>query len=438
MNFKFLLINPWIYDFAAYNLWARPLGLLKVAEFLSQYNVELFFIDLCDGFDCKKFGIGKYESEEIDKPEILRKIPRKYKRYGISKDSFVEKLRKIGRVDLVFITSIMAYWWLAVRDTVRIIRDFYGDIPVIVGGIYATLYREHAERNIGADFIYIGHLDERLLDIIESFGIKLKRLREKPKYWWQIGFYDKISYAPVLTSTGCPFRCPYCASGILNKTFSQRENEEVISEIEGLYSFGVRDFAFYDDALLCYPERHIKPILKEIIGKNLRVRFHTPNGLGVRFIDRELSELMKLSGFETLRLSLETIDIKRQIETGGKVSNEEIERAVFYLKEAGFSSSQIGVYLMYGLPGQSLDEVKAGVEFIKKLKVRIHLTEFSPIRGTYYWEKLVKEGIITDDLDPLFTNNTIFSEIYLNYNREELSSLKVDVNQFNFMLSDRK
>jgi radical SAM superfamily enzyme YgiQ (UPF0313 family) len=172
----------------------------------------------------------------------------------------------------------------------------------------------------------------------------------------------------------------------------------------------------------------------KIIEKNMKTRFHTPNGLHARFIDRELAYLMKKAGFKTIRLSLETVNIKRQIETGGKVTNEELERAVKYLKEAGFLPNEIGVYIMYGLPGQSLEEVKAGVEFLKKLRVRIHLTEFSPIKGTYYWQEFVKTGIISDDLDPILTNNSIFSEIFAGYSKEELKKLKLDVNNFNLLL----
>lgn len=77
MTVRCLLVNPWIYDFAAYNFWARPLGLLKIAEFLSQFNVELLFIDCCNSFKIKKYGTGKYKSEVIEKPEILKEIPKK-------------------------------------------------------------------------------------------------------------------------------------------------------------------------------------------------------------------------------------------------------------------------------------------------------------------------------------------------------------------------
>ena len=434
MKIKCLLVNPWIYDFAAYNFWARPLGLLKVAEFLTQFNMKLIFIDCCDAYRVKKYGTGKYKSEIIEKPAILKGIPRKYKRYGISITEFIKKIKSLENVDLILVTSMMSYWWQGVKDTVNILRENFKKTPIILGGIYATLYKEHAEKNIDVDFVYEGQVDERLVKLIENFGIKIEKTNNRQKYWWQMNFYSKMNYAPLLTSTGCPFRCPYCASSLLCKSFKQMNLDEVIEEIEGLYSLGIRDFAFYDDALLYKSESHIKPLLKKIIEKNIKARFHTPNGLHAKFIDRELACLMKRSGFKTVRLSLETVDIKRQIETGGKVTNEEIERSVKYLKESGFLSNEIGVYIMYGLPEQSLDEVKAGVEFLKKLRVRIHLTEFSPIKGTYYWNELIDAGIISDDLDPILTNNSIFSEIFAGYSMQELQKLKLDVNNFNLLL----
>ncbi len=434
MRFKCLLINPWIYDFAAYNFWARPLGLLKVAEFLSLFNVELFLIDCCDSFRIKKYGAGKYRAEIVAKPEILKNIPRKYRRYGISTDEFIEKIKYVGSVDFILITSIMAYWWYGVKEAVSIVREYFKNVPVILGGIYATLYKEHANEKIGADFVYTGQIESRLVEELEKLGLKLERIRQKPEYWWRMGFYRDMPYAPILTSSGCPFRCPYCASSVLNESFKQKPVDEVFEEIEGLYNSGVRNFAFYDDALLCRADLHIKPLLKRIVEKNWQISFHTPNGVHARFIDEETAYLMKQAKFKTLRLSLETVNIKRQMETGGKVTNEEIERAVFYLKKAGFSSQEIGVYIMYGLPGQSLDEVWAGVNFLKKLNVRIHLTEFSPIKGTYYWQELVNKGVISDDLDPVLTNNSIFSEIFAGYKREELEKLKIEVQHFNLIL----
>ena len=93
MKPRIVLINPWIHDFAAFNLWSRPLGLLQVAERLSRLDIELCFIDCVDSFDPKLLGCGKYRSEVIAKPDILGSVTRYYKRYGISTEEFSARLR---------------------------------------------------------------------------------------------------------------------------------------------------------------------------------------------------------------------------------------------------------------------------------------------------------------------------------------------------------
>jgi radical SAM superfamily enzyme YgiQ (UPF0313 family) len=430
MKLNILLINPWIYDFAAFNLWSRPLGLLKVAEYLSSFDTELFFIDCTESGEIKKYGTGKYRSEAVEKGVLLRDIPRAYKRYGIRIEEFAERIKGVMPVDLVFMTSGMSYWYPGVQKATEIVRDILGDVPVILGGIYATLYPEHASRSSGADFIYYGSLNESINLAVNTFGFRLKRKRERIPYY-KLNLYKTYPFAPVLTSRGCPFRCSYCASKLLTDTYRRRPPDEVVKEVGDLLGKGVRDFAFYDDALFADSEHHIKPILRAIGLHCPDARFHTPNGLHARFVDQELAWLMKNSHFRSIRLGLETVDSSRQKTTGDKVSNQEIERAVAYLKKEGFSKKEIGVYLMYGLPGQQWEEIKEGVRFLKTLGVSIYLTEFSPIRGTQSWSDLVREGVIHDTLDPLLTNNTVFSYLYSGYNPGDIKTMKLEVKKHN-------
>lgn len=427
---RILLINPWIYDFAAYNLWSRPLGLLKVAEHLSAYDIDLFFIDCTDSYHQKRYGTGNFKYERIKKPEILKDIPFFYKRYGIGVEEFISNLKAFMPFDTVIITSIMSYWYLGVQKAIEIIRDVAGSIPIVLGGIYATLYPEHASKNSGADFIYRGRINEGFDSLLLKCEISLKKNRSKIPYY-NLNLYKQYPFAPLLTAEGCPFSCSYCASRILSGNYQRYPADKVLKEIFELYTKGVRDFAFYDDALLVDADNHIKPILKSIISANLDLRLHTPNGLHARFLDEELATLMRKSGFETIRLSLETIDKERQYKTGAKVNNEDLEMAVNYLKKNGYKRKNIGVYLMYGLPNQGLDEVEEGIEFLKKLDVRINLTEFSPIRGTGDWDYLLQNGTITDNIDPLLTNNTVFSYLYSGYDWERLEDIKLNVKLYN-------
>lgn len=430
MKLNILLINPWIYDFAAFNLWSRPLGLLKVAEYLSSFDTRLFFIDCTDSSEIKKHGTGKYRSEAVEKGALLKDIPRVYKRYGIRVEEFVERIKGAMPVDLVLMTSGMSYWYPGVQKAIEIVRDILGDVPVILGGIYATLYPEHASLSSGADFIYYGSLNESIQFAMNTFGFRLKRKREHIPYY-KLNLYQTYPFAPVLTSTGCPFHCSYCASRLLADTYRRRPPDEVVREVGDLLGKGVREFAFYDDALLVDSERHIKPILRTVGLCCPGARFHTPNGLHARFVDQELAHLMKNANFRSIRLGLETVDTSRQETTGDKVSNHEVERAVACLKKEGFSKKEIGVYLMYGLPGQQWEEVKDGVRFLKTLGVSICLTEFSPIRGTWNWSDLIGKGVIHDSLDPLLTNNTVFSYLYSGYNPESVNALRQDIKKYN-------
>ncbi len=430
MNLRILLVNPWIHDFAAYNLWSRPLGLLKVAGYLDSLETELFFIDCTDSIEIRKYGTGRFRSERIEKPSLLRQVPRSYKRYGIAAEEFVGKVKEQLPLDLVLMTCVMSYWYPGAQRAVELVRETAGDVPIILGGVYATLYHEHASRCSGADFIYKGPLSDSIGFAIRTFGFRPKKRRHVSARF-RAGLQGGQPFAPLLTASGCPYRCHYCASDLLSKGYERRPADDVIDELGGLFNTGIRDFAFYDDALLFDPEEHIKPLLRKIVAKGLNARFHTPNGLHARFLDREIARLMKAANFRTIRLSLETVDHQRQEVTGGKVGNEDMKSAVKYLKDEGFTKDEIGVYLMYGLPGQPLDEVREGVEFLKDLDVRINLTEFSPIKGTKSWEELVRSGVIDEGLDPLLTNNTVFSYLYSGYDPQEVEGMRLDVKSYN-------
>jgi radical SAM superfamily enzyme YgiQ (UPF0313 family) len=140
---------------------------------------------------------------------------------------------------------------------------------------------------------------------------------------------------------------------------------------------------------------------------------------------------MRDSGFRTIRLGLETVDGERQRDTGSKVTCQDLAEAVGSLKKQGFTKKEIGVYLMYGLPGQTLSEVKEGVNFLMSLGISIHLAEFSPIPGTECWSSLEEIGIVKESMDPLLTNNTVFSYLFSGYDPHEVDELKLAVKNHN-------
>jgi hypothetical protein len=189
----------------------------------------------------------------------------------------------------------------------------------------------------------------------------------------------------------------------LQPAFVRREAGVVVDEIAGCLQRGIRDFAFYDDALLAGSGRHMAAILQGILSRALRVRFHTPNGMHARGISGDLARLMRRAGVATVRLSLETLDPVRQQTTGGKVTTDAFAQSISHLHSAGYGPRELGAYILAGLPDQSPTEVEDTVNYVHSLGVQAKLALFSPIPGTPDGDRAL--GV---DADPLLHNNTVY------------------------------
>ena len=425
-----LLINPWITDFAAYNFWVKPLGLLSIASFLRKNGFQVSLIDCLDFYTKRKqYGDGNFFKTWIEKPKPLKSIPKYYSRYGISEELLRDRLSSTEKPDVVGITSGMTYWYPGLFELIRIIKKSLRDVPIILGGIYATLCHEHAKKKSGADHIVqgIGELEGlRLICNLTQINfpqsaicnpqpglapnsLPVRQAGElQTNYYPAFDLYSQLDFACIATSRGCPLRCTYCASKILYNGFRRRNADEVVEEIEYWTThYRVNNIAFYDDALLMNHPDHIVPILREVIKRGIRCNFHTPNGLHVREIDEALADLFFKAGFKTLRLGFETSHEETQVETGGKVENHEFVGAVRNLKRAGYSGDEIGVYIMVGLPGQRVEEAEASIAFVQEAGARPILVEYSPIPHTPLFERAKQVSQFDLENEPLYQNNSI-------------------------------
>lgn len=439
-NPSLLLINPWIYDFSLYDFWARPLGLLYLAGILRLNGYKISYIDCLDRYYpglgeepglergvSRKYGTGSFYRQKIPKPSCLKDIPRYYYSYGLSRRLFLEALKRMESPEAALVTSGMTYWYPGVFEVIRVIKQIWPDMTVILGGIYATICRERAKTYSGADFVVEGPGEVKILPLLEEItGNKPSvipdpaRLDEFP--YPAFDLQRHIDYICLLTSRGCPFNCSYCASHLLQPEFFRRSPQSLVSEI--LFwnkAHSVKEFAFYDDALLIEADKHIIPILEAIIAEGIGANFHTPNGIHARFIDAKLASLLYKADFKAIRLGLETASNGR---LDNKVTFEEFVQAVSYLKEAGFKSEQIVSYLLMGLPNQSPEEVENAVRMVQKCGAMAYLAEYSPIPGTALWEDALSCSRYALSEEPLTHNNTVIPCLGKSFTWEHVRKLK--------------
>ena len=113
------------------------------------------------------------------------------------------------------------------------------------------------------------------------------------------------------------------------------------------------------------------------------------------------------AGFKTIRFGFESSNELTQFTTGGKVNNEQFKIAVGHLRKAGYTSEDIGVYLLCGLPGQEAREVHDSIRYVQSCGARPIIAEYSPIPGTALWDSAVSHSPFDIEREPLFHNNSL-------------------------------
>jgi radical SAM superfamily enzyme YgiQ (UPF0313 family) len=410
LNRKILLINPWVEDFTCFDFWMKPVGLLRFQAYFRRLGFQTRLID-CLAFGTRPrrsgFSTGKYLSEEIEKPDPISHVPRRYQRFGISLERFLTELSRIPDPDFVFVTCCMTYWYGGAARVIHRVKEMYPNAVILLGGVYPTLCPDHAERVTGADRVIPSNGNEPVIDrVCRVLGIPKPEISLAdvfPDY----SDYPRIDSLALVTSIGCPYRCTYCAAYVIHPEFIQRSAEECIRELAHYRDrYPVVDLAFYDDALLLRPGRHIEKILDWIIEQGPGWRLHLPNAIHAKFVSPDLARKMKAAGFETIRLGFESADVNFQRGTGDKTDSGDLVRAVEYLNGAGFAGGQIGAYVMYGNPGLNVESVFETVEFVRSLGIQTKLATYSPVPGTADFERYAKE-VPEIRNEPLLHNDVI-------------------------------
>jgi len=425
-----LVVNPWIYDFSAHDFWLKPYGLLSLGGLLRAKGYKVHYIDLLDPFHQglpkppkrKDFGTGHFYKEPVAKPSSLRDIPRKYYRYGLPYQLAKDLLSSV-KPKAILTGITMTYWYPGLFVLLKLLVKLFPETPIFVGGIYARLCQEHLKDFLTKEalhqvIVFSGGSRASALKLIESY-VK-PSCPPSPLNYPIFDLQTAIPYVVLLTSEGCPYHCPYCASRLLYERFTTFPPMRIVEEIEFWHkNYGVVDFAFYDDALLFKFDEHLKPILTGVLERGLRVRFHTPNALHARFINKEVAELLREAGFKTIRLGLERVDNRFD----SKVKKEEFVEAVRHLRAAGFETRDLGAYVIFGVPEEDFLEVEKTLHFLYELKVQPYLAEFSPVPGTPFFELCRETSRYPIDEDPIFHNKSLFSALK-KPDWEKINSLK--------------
>lgn len=170
-----------------------------------------------------------------------------------------------GKFDLVCVTTLFTNDSKIVVRTIRNIGDsvFLGGVPVLVGGIFASLMPEYIYNETGMPCFtgYSKRLDAMVPDYSIDYGI--------PERWRDTSF--------TFTTRGCINKCVYCMVWRLEPKFYINKNwkAHIVD--------GKKIAAISDNNFLAAPLKHIREVVDFLVEKDKRVIFN--NALDVRLMD---------------------------------------------------------------------------------------------------------------------------------------------------------
>jgi hypothetical protein len=211
--------------------------------------------------------------------------------------------------DLIYVTSLFTWAWIPVHSSVRYYKLHYPDVPLHLGGVYATLLPSHAELS-GADYVHKGIMGQ-----VEEY---------LPSYDLVPEWDGSILFA----SRGCIRKCGFCAVPKL-----EGAPKYLKSAIEHLIFPKHTRIIFNDNNIL--GNNNWKDIFDEVIKIGKKVDFN--QGLDARLItDEAAEELGQMKFFPALRIAYDYVGI-------GKFVKKAIERLI----SNGICGRDIFVYILF-------------------------------------------------------------------------------------------
>ncbi len=307
------------------------------------------------------------------------------------------------------------------------VADAYRDlgIPVVFGGLHATVLPEEAARH--ADAVVVGEGEQTWPEVVRDFqrgraGLKrlyrevrpgLFDLRDAPLPRFdllartppapstslpdprtsgelhRLGPYNRIA---IQATRGCPWDCDFCAaSKLYGPRYRIKPVERVLEEVDLVRSLWRRPFLEFADDNTFVHKPWAKRLLRELAGRDVRYFTETDVSLAD---DEELLDLLYPSGCRQVLIGFESP--RRDSLDGIDRGNWKVRQhgryleAIAKIQERGVSVC--GCFIV-GLDADTpsiFTELEAFIERSRLLEVQI--TVLTPFPGTRLYQRLLEEG----------------------------------------------
>ncbi len=327
------------------------------------------------------------------------------------------------------VTSMTGPQILRAIEASKAFKQRYPDVPVVWGGIHASLLPKQTLENPYIDIVVVGEGEATFTELVGAIqgnfplkdiaGIYYKEngeIRSTPGrefipiddepplsyHLLDIDLYRRrlfgVDHLTFNSSRGCTFRCSFCWDPVMHKRqWRAMSPETVVEHLRRIIrDYGIRGFLFSDDHFFIDMKR-ARGIIEEIVRSELDIVI---SKLQIRAdticrMDEDFLELMVRAGVKRFTVGIESgsprvLDLIKKDMT--------VEQAIAANRKlAPYPIVPLYLFMM-GMPSETPDELRQSIELADKLiednpKASKTFNIYAPYPGTELYGMALEHGL---------------------------------------------
>jgi anaerobic magnesium-protoporphyrin IX monomethyl ester cyclase len=304
--------------------------------------------------------------------------------------------------------------------SISLTREFKSNIPQAItvwGNVCPSVLPEQTLDEPSIDFVVIGAGEFTMLELVERLqlrtnvyddikGLAFKKdgrlvinqcrpfidnLDSLPDPAWHLVDVQQYGTVGINTSRGCAYKCSFCYNGAFGKGYvGYLSSEKILDQILTLKNiYNTHHFRINDDNFT-FNRKRLREFCLALIQRRLKITWSCDSRADLNETD---IELMSKSGCVAVALGVETGSQRMLDFISKQITVQEMEQTFWLFVKHRIRTT---LYIMYGLPTETIDDFNATQEMLRRLDQPYYLyTRYIPFPGSVLYDYCVTHGLVT-------------------------------------------